>query len=157
MYCTYFFRLFIIYLDVQSYLLLAWKDKGTAKIKDVLGSRLHIKPRWVFIIHIIRTWKSIQNEDGNTYMEIHTKHGVWKSQKKSHSTLRAKQAMITFWMDKSKLKMPKIVHFDEFLKTVLPDRSVLIGQKLVENAKIQKFKCDILSNFETFWGIFRVH
>ena len=30
---------------------------------------------------------------------------------------------------------------------VLPDRSVLIGQKLVENAKIQKFKCDILSNF----------
>ena len=34
-------------------------------------------------------------------------------------------------------------------QTVLPDRSVLIGQKLVENAKIQKFKCDILSNFRT--------
>ena len=32
---------------------------------------------------------------------------------------------------------------------MLPDRSVLIGQKLVENAKIQKFKCDILSNFQT--------
>ena len=26
----------------------------------------------------------------------------------------------------------------------LPDRSVLIGQKMVESAKIQKFKCDIL-------------
>ena len=26
--------------------------------------------------------------------------------------------------------------------------SILIGQKLVENAKIQKFKCDILSNFQ---------
>ena len=25
----------------------------------------------------------------------------------------------------------------------------LIGQKLVENAKIQKFKCDNLSNFQT--------
>ena len=25
-------------------------------------------------------------------------------------------------------------------QTVLPDRSVLIGQKLVENAKIEKFK-----------------
>ena len=36
-------------------------------------------------------------------------------------------------------------------QTVLPDRSVLIGQKLVENAKIQKFKCDILSNFQTMW------
>ena len=34
-------------------------------------------------------------------------------------------------------------------QTVLPDRSVLIGQKLVENAKIHKCKCDILSNFPT--------
>ena len=32
---------------------------------------------------------------------------------------------------------------------MLPDRSVLIGQKLVENAKIQKFKCDILDDFQT--------
>ena len=36
-------------------------------------------------------------------------------------------------------------------QTVLPDRSVLKGQGLVENAKIQKFKCDILSNFQTMW------
>ena len=49
-----------------------------------------------------------------------------------------------------------MVHFGEFLKkteacgqTVLPDRSNLIGQKLLENAKIQKFKCDILSDFQT--------
>ena len=34
-------------------------------------------------------------------------------------------------------------------QTVLPDRSVLIGQKLVENAKIKKIKCDILCNFQT--------
>ena len=34
---------------------------------------------------------------------------------------------------------------------MLPDKSVLIGQKLVENAKIQKSKCDILSNFQTLW------
>ena len=32
---------------------------------------------------------------------------------------------------------------------MLPDSSVLIGQKLVENAKIQKFKCDILGDFQT--------
>ena len=31
--------------------------------------------------------------------------------------MRAKRAMLTFWVDKSKLKMPKIVHFGEFLKT----------------------------------------
>ena len=31
-------------------------------------------------------------------------------------------------------------------QTVLPDRSVLTGQKLVENDKIIKFKCDILKS-----------
>ena len=34
-------------------------------------------------------------------------------------------------------------------QTVLPDRTILIGQKLVENAEIQKFKCDILGDFQT--------
>mgnify|MGYP007015632206 CR=1 FL=1 len=55
--------------------------------------------------------------------------------------------------------MPKMVHFKtSFWKhevcgqTVLPDRSVLIGQKLVETAKI---KCDILSNFQTMWAGFK--
>ena len=28
-------------------------------------------------------------------------------------------------------------------------RSILIGQKMVENAKIEKFECDILSDFQT--------
>ena len=34
-------------------------------------------------------------------------------------------------------------------QTVLPDRSVLIGQKLAENAKIKISKFDILSHFQT--------
>ena len=33
-------------------------------------------------------------------------------------------------------------------QTILPDRSLLIGQKLVENVKIHK--CDILSKFQTW-------
>ena len=33
-------------------------------------------------------------------------------------------------------------------QTELPDRSVLIGQNWVENAKIEKFKCDILDDFQ---------
>ena len=45
------------------------------------------------------------------------KHIVWKSPKKSHSTLRAKRATYTFWEVKSSLKMPKMFHFGEFLKT----------------------------------------
>ena len=38
-------------------------------------------------------------------------HSVWKSQRKSHSTLRAKRAMFTFWVDKSSLIVPKISQF----------------------------------------------
>ena len=38
-----------------------------------------------------------------------------------------------------------------FSQTVLPDRLILIGQKLVENAKIEKSKCDILGNFQNMW------
>ena len=34
-------------------------------------------------------------------------HSVWKSQKKSHSTLRAKRATFSIWMDKSSLKCQK--------------------------------------------------
>ena len=34
---------------------------------------------------------------------------------------------------------------------MFPDKSILIGQKLVKNAKIEKFKCDILSDFQTLW------
>ena len=37
--------------------------------------------------------------------------------KKSHSTLRAKRAMVTFWVDKSSFKLPKMSQFSEFLKT----------------------------------------
>ena len=51
------------------------------------------------------------------------------------------------------IKMPKMVYFSEFWKpavcgqTVLPDRSLLIGQKLGENAKISK------NSNATFWVI----
>ena len=34
---------------------------------------------------------------------------------------------------------------------MLPDRSLLIGQKLAKNAKIEELKCDILGDFQTLW------
>ena len=40
---------------------------------------------------------------------------------------------------------------EAFGQLVLPDKSILIGQKLVENAKVQKFKFDILVDFQTLW------
>ena len=49
-----------------------------------------------------------------------------------------------------------MVHFGEFLKTRIKQcyqTGQFIGQKLVENAKIQKFKCDILSNFQSCFFI----
>ena len=61
-------------------------------------------------------------------------------------------------MAKSSLKMPKMVNLASFWKPeacgqiVLPDRSLLIGQKLVGNAKIENFKCDIFGDFQTLWS-----
>ena len=45
-------------------------------------------------------------------------HGVAKSQKKSHLTLRANRATFTFQADKSSLKMPKIVNFGDILQAL---------------------------------------
>ena len=51
--------------------------------------------------------------------------------------------------------MAKLINFESFYipeacsQIVLPDRSILIGHKLVENAKIDKLKCDILGDFQT--------
>ena len=52
------------------------------------------------------------------------------------------------------IKMPKMTiwrfcKLEDSCQTVLPDRSLLTGQKLSESAKIEKFKCDILCDFQT--------
>ena len=73
--------------------------------------------------------------------------------KKSHSTERAKRATFTFWVDKSLLKMPKIIDLAIFWKTdfsksvirhVMFNRTI-IGWKLPNEKK---------SN-ATFWVIFK--
>ena len=69
--------------------------------------------------------------------------------------MRAKRVTFTFWVDKSSFKMPKNGSFwRAFEKTVLPDRPILIGQKLEENAKIRHFEW-FLNNFSlllsNFW------
>ena len=68
-------------------------------------------------------------------------HSVWKSQKKSYFT--------TFKF----LSWQKFLIWQD-LEKVLPDRSLLIEQKLVKNAKIQNLKCDILSNFHKRYSFF---
>ena len=40
-------------------------------------------------------------EEVSHIIEYLPPHSVWKSQKKSHSTLRAQRATFTFWVDKS--------------------------------------------------------
>ena len=87
------------------------------------------------------------------YLErLRNEHGVWKSQKKSHSTLRAKRATFTFWMDKSWLKMPKVVHFVEFLKTWSLRSNSVTRQVSFNRTKIGG-KCQ--NSNATFWVIFK--
>ena len=48
-----------------------------------------------------------------------------------------------FWRVFENLKLPVKQCYS------VPRQVTYIGQKLVKNAKIEKFKCDILSNFQT--------
>ena len=71
--------------------------------------------------------------------ELRLGHGVWKV-----SFNIASEASYVYILNRQKL-----IKNAKNGQIVLPDMSVLIGQKLVENAKIKKFHCDILSNFQT--------
>ena len=75
--------------------------------------------------------------------------------KKSCSTLRAKRVTFTFWVAKRSLKIQKIITLTSFRKldadgqSLLPDRLLLIRQKLVKRCQNGKFKN------ATFWVIFK--
>ena len=43
----------------------------------------------------------------------------------------------------------EILKGEAYNQTVLPDRSISIEQKLVANAKIEKFKSEIFGDFQT--------
>ena len=89
--------------------------------------------------------------DGGYHLKIQI-HGVWKSQKKSHSTLRAKRATFTFWVDKSWLKVPRMVHFGEFLKNWSLQSNSVTRQVSFNRKKIDG-KCQ--NSNATFWVIFK--
>ena len=91
---------------------LTWKKTSWALFKRVKES-IHVRKLPSQALLLKRRTDTI-------FIEYHlfrpTHHGVWKSKKKSHSTLRAKRATFTFWVDKTSLKMPKKVNLGEFLK-----------------------------------------
>ena len=71
--------------------------------------------------------------------------------------LRVKRATFTFWMDTSKLKLPKMVHFGDFLtiwslRSKSVTRQVTFNRTKIGGKRQKKINCDILSNFQTMWG-----
>ena len=85
----------------------------------------------------------------NTVFENHRKSLIQHCE-------RSELRLHVFWVDKSWLKIPKMVHFGDFLKT-LSLRSNSITRQVTYNktknvGKCQnKKKCDILRNFQTMW------
>ena len=69
------------------------------------------------------------------------------------------KSLILHHCERSELKVQKFIKnakngrfgelFENVKITVLPDRSILIEQKLVESAKIEILKCDIFGDFQT--------
>ena len=68
------------------------------------------------------------------------KSSTRKSQKKSHSTLRAKRATFTFLVNKSWLNMAYAIICGQ---TVLPDSSVFNRQKFLENVILWCVFCSL--------------
>ena len=80
----------------------------------------------VFLLYLTTSYK-------RKPISSHSGHGVWKSQKNSHSLLRAEACG----------------------QTVLPDRSGFILQNWWEMPKLKKIKCDILFDFQTMWVLWK--
>ena len=79
-----------------------------------------------------------------------------KITKKSHSTLQAKRAMFTFWVDKSSLKMPKMVNFGDFLKTWNLRSNSVTRQVTFNGTKIgEKRQNYRIHPMRHFWIIFK--
>ena len=70
-------------------------------------------------------------------------HSVWKSQKKVSFNIASELSYIYIGNTKNRQFLRIFENLRACSQKVLPDRWVEIGQKLVENAKIEKFKWDI--------------
>ena len=70
-------------------------------------------------------------------------YGVWKSQKKSHSTLRAKRATFTFWDDKVNQKWSNLASFR---------KPITCGQTVSPDKSNETF----LGDFQTTWVVWRL-
>ena len=80
------------------------------------------------------------------WWNMHNLHGVWKSHKVSFNI--ASEASYVYNRSWQKfLKNAKTASFGTLVK-----QCYQTGQKLVDYAKIEKFKCDILGDFETMWA-----
>ena len=100
---------------------------SSSRLTFLMGFSLCFKPFWEQVFSQ-ENWSITGSRTLIGLKYLITLHCVWKSQKKSHSILRAKRATFTF--------------------SVLPDMALLIGQKLVKMPKLK------YSN-ATFWVIFK--
>ena len=86
-----------------------WKDWTF-----VSSARSTVIWTWLFNFPYFSQCNSVCKLPKMSHLNFHT-NNVWKLQKMSHSTLRAKRATFVIWLDKSWLKMPKMVYFGDFL------------------------------------------
>ena len=75
------------------------------------ASCIWVKHVWKTYNTNSHSWSNSSLLHWNDFLVFLVKSKIWifkPKQKKSHSTLRAKRATFTFWVDKSSLKRPKI-------------------------------------------------
>ena len=118
---------------------------------------------WFYIEGCVEFFLTLKNAVRWFQQSTHSHHNVWKLQKKSHWKYcqRCKLRSHYEWT-KVYWKCQKWFILASFWKpevcgqTVFTDRSFLIGHKLVESAKIETFKCNILDDFQTLCSLLKI-
>ena len=139
-------------LSVSSKLFWAWSSMYSSNIMMALLQ----KDTWPFLLslHKYTRWKwegkkNLKNKKKilkilfDCFDKMLHGHSVWKS-------MKILWGKFTSWVDKSSLKMPKMVQFGKF--AVKQQYQICPFSKrdiMVKNTKIQKLKCDIFGNYQT--------
>ena len=102
-----------------------------------------------------KKWDSFKNMSLNNGIYLLLHYTVFENHRKSLIQHYERSKLSSYLSGQKLIKNAKMIYFGEFLKTWSLRSSNVTGQvtliwtKIGENALIEKFKCDILDDFQT--------
>ena len=128
-----------------------WKENFWKKKNWRIGTSFFIVKLVSIQFNFAKSDSKGRGKIGSSFSYFCTFAKCLKITKKSHSTLRAKRAKFTFWVDKSSFKMPKKCLFWRFFENLKFASNSVTRQVTFKKDKIgEKFKNENSDNLATF-------